>query len=521
MECGDLSPLSNALTCQRTSWRAHIEVWSAHSIVSRNLDTSFNQSPPAKPRAVSPQSDRRQRLLTVLDPAIFSGLIAVIVLTAVPYGTHESWSESLFECAVFFLSWLWIVHGLFAGSWQIGNARLLAPMLGLVVLAVVQAFVWWQVDSAGEKVWFALSSDFFETRAFAFKLAAVVLAAALIIRFTSNAKRLGVLVNTIILIALASALFGVLRQSMQRAPGFGLARLMPESGYGQFINKNHFAFLMEMAFGLIIGLALMRRGRSERLLLYLSALLLIFTAMVLCNSRGGLLTITVQVIFAGLLFVNSARDQSASRKRGWIRWTRSIAVTSVMIVALLLIIVAGVAWLGGDQLATGVETATSEMGVDRSETNEGARRRDIWRATWLMFKAHPIAGAGLGGYWAEVPLFHEASGASTPQQAHNDYLELLASGGILGAVLLIWFVIALLRQIKQSVDATEGFQRAATFGALIGLVGVGVHSIVDFGLHITINALVFMMLVGIVSLNTLGSSQTVAMGLAQKVDQPR
>src|SRR6202171_3181529 len=183
-------------------------------------------------------------LVTVLDPAIFYGLIAVMVLTAVPYGTHESWSESLFECAVFFLAWLWIVHGFFEGSWRVGNTRLLAPMSGLVVLAAFQSLAWWQVDSAGEKVWFALSSDFFETRAFAFKVAALVLAALLIIRFTSNAKRLGILVHTIIVVALASALFGILRQSAQHGPGFVLARLKPGAGYGQFINKNHFAFLM-------------------------------------------------------------------------------------------------------------------------------------------------------------------------------------------------------------------------------------------------------------------------------------
>ena len=107
-----------------------------------------------------------------------------------------------------------------------------------------------------------------------------------------------------------------------------------------------------------------------------------------------------------------------------------------------------------------------------------------------------------------MPLFHEASGASTPQQAHNDYLELLASGGILGAGLLIWFVIALLKQVKQSVDATEGFQRAVSLGAIIGLVGVGVHSIVDFGLHITINALVFVVLVAILSLKSVGPQVT-------------
>ena len=443
-------------------------------------------------------------MLVVLDRSIFYGLIAVIALTAIPYGTVESWSEALFECAVFFLTLLWIVHGFIAGSWRIGNTRLVLPMIGLVVLAIVQSITWWKTDLAGDHVWFAISADPFETWAFAFRMAALVLAALLVIRFTSNTKRLGILVHTIIAVAIASALFGIARQTMQHGQGFVLGRLRPDLGFGQFNNKNHFAFLMEMALGLVIGVALMGKGRRDRILLYLSALLLMWTAIILSNSRGGLLSITVQVIFAALLFINSitfAREKSATQK-GWIRWTRSIAVNATMIGVLLLIIMAGVVWLGGDQLATGLETATAEMtGVDASEMHEGARRRDIWRATWRMFKAHPIAGAGLGGFWAEVPVYHPASGVLTPQQAHNDYLELLASGGLLGAGLFIWFAGALIRQARQSVKKSEGFQRPVFLGAIIGIVGVGTHSMVDIGLHITINALVFVVLLAIISLN--------------------
>jgi O-antigen ligase len=478
---------------------------SLHNGNHKNLDTSFSQSTHGE---ISLPADRRSRVLTLLDRVIFYGLIALIVLTAFPYGTVDPWSEALFEGAVFFFVILWIVHGLIDGSWQIGGARLIAPLVGLIVLAVVQSIAWWQVDSAGEKVRFALSADPFETRAFAFRMAALVLALALVLRFTSDTKRLGILVHTIIAVALASALFGITRQATQHGPGFVLSRLLPESGYAQFINKNHFAFLMEMALGLVIGVALMQRGRRERLLLYLSGAVLMWAAVVLSNSRGGLLTITVQVIFAALIFVHSRPSAQAkdAPARGPVRWMRSIAVTAVMTGTLLVIIVAGVAWLGGDQLSTGVETATLEMaGVDRSEIHVGARRRDIWRATWLMFKGHPIAGAGLGGFWAEVPIFHQASGAVTPQQAHNDYLELLASGGILGAALFTWFAAGLIREARHCVNTVDGFQRAASWGAIIGLVGVGVHSIVDFGLHITVNALAFMMLVAILGLKSFGS----------------
>lgn len=449
---------------------------------------------------------RRSRVVSLLDSSIFYGLIAVIVLTAIFYGTVDSWSKALFECAVFFLTLLWLVHGFIEGSWHIGNVRLVMPMIGLVILAVVQSVAWWKTDLAGEKVWFALSADPFETWVFALKLTALVLAALLVIRFTSSTERLGILVHAIIAVAVGTALFGIARQAMQHGHGFVLSRLQPKLGYGQFINKNHFAFLIEMALGLVVGVAFMQKARRDRVLVYLSVLVLMWAAIVLSNSRGGLLAVTVQVIFAALLFVNSltfGREKGAN-KTGWIRWTRSLAVTAVTVGALLVIIVGGVAWLGGDQLATGVETATAEMASgDRSELNEGVSRRDIWRASWRMFKAHPMAGAGLGGYWAEVPIYHPASGFSTPQQAHNDYLELLASGGVLGAALFVWFAVVLVRQARQSVNAGEGFQRAVLLGAIISIVGVGVHSIVDFGLHITINALVFVVLLGIISLNKL------------------
>jgi O-antigen ligase len=484
------------------------------------LNTLFKQVELNEQRPALSRSDRGGRVLTLLDRAIFYGLIVIIVLTAIPYGASESWSKALFESAVFFLAFLWIVHGLIDGSWRIGKARLIAPMFGLLVLAVVQSLAWWQVDRAGEKVWFALSSDPFETRVFAFRIAALILMLMLIVRFTSNSKRLGILIHAIIAVALASAVFGIARQVTQHGPvgpGFVFSRLVFEQGYAQFTNRNHFPFLIEMALGLVIGVAVMQRGRLDRLLLYLSVAVLMGAAVALSRSRGGVLAITVEIILAGLMLVNLKTSLSGSRAagRGWARWARSIIVTTAIAAVLLVIIVAGVAWLGGDQLSTGVETATVEMaGVDPTEEHVGSRRRDIWRATWSMFKAHPIAGAGLGAFWAEVPAFHDASGASTPQQAHNDYLELLASGGILGAVLLIWFAVALIREARQNVRVSEGFQRAVSLGAVIGLVGVGVHSIVDFGLHITINALVFVVLVAILSLKSFGP-QVVSSGSAR------
>ena len=485
------------------------------------MEASFIQSTSAKNQT---QSKERRRALALLEGTIFYGLIAVIVFSAIPYGTVDPWSQAVVECAVFVLGLGWVIHGLVEGSWRVGNLRLVFPMIVLVVFAILQSFAWSQTEQAGTKVLWSLSADAFESRTFALRVAALLLACVLFIRFTISQQRLNFMVHAIITLAIACALFGIARQALQHGEGFLLARLKQGSGYGQFINKDHFSYLMEMAFGLTVGVAFMRSGRPERIPLYLSGLVVIWAALVLSLSRGGLLAMSIQMIFAGLLFLNSrnpgrrvdgyklpdpvaiargsdSRVRVAGNESHALKWLRSTIAKAIMIVALLITIVAGVAWLGGDQLATGVETASIEMaGADTSELHEAARRRDIWRASWRMFVQHPIAGAGLGGFWAEMPSFHEGSGVLTPQQAHNDYLEVLASAGLIGAALLVWFAIVLVKQTRRSIRASEGFQRAVSLGAIVGVAGVAVHSVVDFGLHVTVNALVLMALLAILSL---------------------
>jgi O-antigen ligase len=124
-----------------------------------------------------------------------------------------------------------------------------------------------------------------------------------------------------------------------------------------------------------------------------------------------------------------------------------------------------------------------------------------------MFKAHPIAGVGLGGYWAGITEYHDASGSLTPQEAHNDYLELLASGGIVGACLGGWFLVILARRVNASLHSANQSRRGARFGAAIGILGVLVHSLFDFGLHILVNALVFAALIVIATKSSQGEQK--------------
>jgi O-antigen ligase len=439
---------------------------------------------------------------------IFYALLVLIALAAIPYGTVQPWWQALFECAVFGLAGLWIIEGYLSGSWQLDAYRLLWPLVALVVFALLQTVPLHGAGDvalgAGGVVWHALSADPQGTRRWASKVMALVLTGAMLLRYTDSERRQRTLAYLVIGVAVASAVFGLLRQMTQHNVGFVLPHLKPGFGYAQFVNKNHFPFLVEMALGLLLGLMLSETGRRERLPAYLGLILLLCGALVLSRSRGGLLSLLCQLIFTALLF-SSVRSNGSSKSFA-LRWAKlmagSLMVRALLIICLIVVVCVGIVWVGGDPLVGNLEAMQAEVGAPAKGIRWAVRRKEIWPATTALIKEHPVAGVGFGGYWMAIPQYHDGSGEKTPQEAHNDYLEFLASGGLIGLALGAWFIYELIQRLRQRrLRSNDSSGRALRLGALVGLSGVAVHSLVDFGLHITINAVVFMTLLVIATQN--------------------
>lgn len=438
----------------------------------------------------------------MLQALIFYSMLALVALSAVPYGANEDWWEAFVACAIYALTFLWIVEGMILGRWRMPEPRrLFYPLIALICFSFLQSLplVRGAVDPLGAQTWRAISADPFETRLFAFRLIALTLACALLLSYTTTERRVRALVYTVMCVATLSALFGILRQATEGQASLAiLPRLKPWEGYAQFVNRNHFAFLMEMALGLVLGLLAGGGVRREQLLIFLATVLPLWTALSLSASRGGILSAIIQLVLIALLW-QSLRPARAIRELepDWV--TRLRRVSSLRMVRLLLIlclcagVLVSIVWIGGEPTVNRFETVAGDF---RAEGRDGASRQDIWRATWKLIKSQPVVGTGLNGYWVAITRFHDASGFYTPQQAHNDYLEILAGGGIIGAALAAWFLFELIRRIRSRLRA-EGyvFNRAAAFGAAVGLFGVAVHSIFDFGLHIMANALVCVLLI--------------------------
>jgi O-antigen ligase len=446
------------------------------------------------------RSALKSRVASVLGTTVFVALLCLIVLTAIPYGATQAWWKAAFVCIVFALAILWLLEGAITQSWFEHNWSLVLPIVAMAFLAFLQALPLGGQSSnpAGLSFspWNAISADPYQTRFFMLLILALMLSGVMLERYASSEKRLRIVINLVIMLAVASALFGILRQTTQRQDGFGLPLLPLDGGYGQFINRNHFAYLMEMGLGLVLGLILGGGIKRDQALIYLAALLPLWIGLVLCRSRGGQVAMMAQIVVAALLFSVVTRSGSASKSDSqWLRLTQSRPMRLLMIFVLVAGVLLGTIWLGGDQLAMRIEESRNEFNVDTAGTRQGASRSEIWKATLKLIAAHPLLGVGMGGYWIAIPAYHDASGILTPQEAHNDYLELLASGGVVGLVLGGWFAAVVFLRTRENLGAGSRFRRAACLGATIGIAGVAVHSLVDFGLHAIVNALVFTTLI--------------------------
>ncbi len=457
------------------------------------------------PFAVTEDAKAREQVSRLPGKVIFTLLLALMAFTAVPYGTAEPWWKGFFVCGVAAISILWIVDVARHGFRWTGSETILLPMIALVAFSFLQSSSLGQAAPVGTNIalptWNAISADPFGTRFFALQFLSLIAASAILYRYVDSQERLRILTYVIIGVAVASALYAIVRQTTQHSPGFGLPFIKPDQGYGQFINRNHFAFLMEMGFGLTLGI-IIGGVKRERVLIYVGALLPIWTALVLSNSRGGLIAMMAQIVTAALLFTvlpGSSRERTETSRR---RFVTSWLARAVLLGVLVAGVGIGSIWIGGDRLMTRIEQG-QEFAPVAEEVRHNARRNQIWRSTWRMFSAYPITGVGMGGYWTAIPTFHDASGVLTPQEAHNDYLELLASGGLIGFALGLWFLVLVIRKIRRNLLSLTGFQRAVCFGASLGLAGVAVHSLVDFGLHMLANAAMFSALILIATLPAL------------------
>jgi len=462
------------------------------SILSPESDALV--SPAQAPAAVSTGYVTYRIRHTLASRFAFLMVCLAIILSALAYGTVHYWALGIFFLGGVTILILWLIDSWNLGTFRISRNVLQLPLLGMFLLGVFQLLPLRHPEDVGTHsipLVSSLSFDPYSTRLILVQIAALAIYFAAVLVFTDTPKRLRLLVRTIGVFGFFLAIFG-LTQSFTSPDKIYWMRELPQSqAFGPFINRHHFAGYMELALALPLGLVFTGAIEKEKKFIYIFAAGLMAVALIMTNSRGGIISLVAEILFAAM---GLRRHRHKKRHEERPPRIRSAAMKAGLALALIVALFGGVVLLGGEDALTRI---VGSVNTDDPTTG----RAHFWGVTLDIIKTHPWIGTGLGAFGVVYTGYDSRNGMYRLEQAHNDYLQVLSDGGIIGAVIALFFVVNLFRMGFTRRDSRDEFRRGVATGAMAGCFAVLVHSFFDFTLHTPANALLFLVLAALATMN--------------------
>ncbi len=423
--------------------------------------------------------------------------IFTLFFAPLAFGTVEQWSLVTLEittataCAIFFFT-VWFYKQ------QTVRVVGLLPLVLLPALMVVQIIplppdivkiispathaIYSPVLAVQDvKSWIPISVNCRETLHELLRVSSYALLYVLTIQLFAAPERLKNTANIVILLAAAIAFLAII-QAMTSPQKIYWFRQGPSNAhpFGPWINPNQFAGYMEMMCPLAFALYLFYRPRvksqetmrekivsffsepgvHQHLYLGLAAVLMALSVFVsLC--RGGILSL----VAAGALFLFLYNLKFPKRGR-------------MALLVLFGCIAGAVSWFGWDIIVAEFNTSFDTSG----RLTDG--RLTLWSDVLLIIKAFPIFGTGFGSFVSVYPLYKTIDDNLIYDHAHNDYLELLSDGGVIGFGLAAWFVLAVLvHGWKMIRERRDQYAILLGIGSISGIAAVLFHAVTDFNMH--------------------------------------
>jgi O-antigen ligase len=429
-----------------------------------------------------------KRRHTIASRLIVLTLCVGTVLTTLAYGTVHYWALAAFSLSAVGIVCLWTLDGLVLRSTRLSLNRLQWPILGMIIFGLIQLLPLRAPDNAGLPLspTRTLSLDPYATRLVIVQVASLFVYFVATLIFTDTPRRLRTLVRTITIFGFLLAMFGLTQSfTTDGTLVYWFRQLTQSTAFGPFINRHHFAGYMELAIALPLGLLFTGAVEKQKRVLYAFAATLMGVALIMTNSRGGIISLGAEILFLAVVGTTARSSNGQRQPRG--ERARAAMVRTGLAFALIVALIGGAVAFGGSDIFTrllGTPTA--------SDPTTG--RAHFWSVALDVIKAYPITGSGLGSFGVIYTRYDSRNGLFRLEQAHNDYLQTLSDGGIIGAALGLWFIVILFRQGFARRETHDHFRRGVVTGALAGCFAVLVHSFFDFTLHTTANALLFLTL---------------------------
>jgi O-antigen ligase len=434
---------------------------------------------------------------TLASRFAFLVICVAIVTTALAYGTVHYWALGLFNLGALTILILWIVDAWELRTLRISRSILQLPLLGFILLAIVQLLPFGPVDSTANiaNVSRSLSFDPYSTRLFLIQFSTLFVYFAATLVFIDTPHRLQLMVRTIMIFGFLLAIFGLTQSIASPNKVYWVRELSQSTAFGPFINRHHFAGYMELTIALPLGLLFAGAIDREKILLYVFIAGLMGVALVMTGSRGGIISLVLEILFfvivTGLIRPAGSDHHHHRHQRSRLK---SAGIRVVLGFALLAGLFAGVMLMGGE---SSIMRFIDTVNTDDPSTG----RTHFWAVTLEIIKHNPILGTGLGAFGVVYTRFDSRNGLFRLEQAHNDYLQIFSDAGTVGALIGLIFLVLLFRRAFQRAHSEDPFRRGIALAAAGGCFAVLIHSFFDFTLHTTSNALLFLILAALATLN--------------------
>ncbi|MCP4295762.1 MAG: O-antigen ligase family protein, partial [Proteobacteria bacterium] len=426
------------------------------------------------------------------------------------FGSSELWSIATVEVLACIAGILFFVH-LYIQRKGLHYIPGLGPLVLLPVLLLLQliplpadfiriispssydAYAPILAISGGE--WIPITINQKATLQEFFRISCYSLFYILTIQLLSGNNRLEKTLFWVIGLAATIALLAIIQQVSSPDKIYWF-RAVPENAapFGPWVNPNQFAGFMEMMSPLALGLFLFYKPRvsfdqtiRERIVNFFSMpgshlyLFLGFAATLMAMSvfvslcRGGILTMILSA-FVFLLLYSMKKTQRGR--------------TAIFIV--IGCVVLAVSWFGWDSIFREFERGINQSG----ELTDG--RFFLWSDSLRIIQSFFFMGSGFGTFVDIFPSFRSFPGEAIFEHAHNDYLELLTDGGLVGFTLTGWFVFAVLSHGWKMIRLRRHqFPVLLGIGAFTGIIAMLMHSVTDFNMHNGADGLYFFFLCGL------------------------
>ena len=243
--------------------------------------------------------------------------------------------------------------------------------------------------------------------------------------------------------------------------------------HGTYRNPDDMAGYLEMLIPLhivqVVSSRLITPFKSEekaRRILGIFFVMLFVVALFLTISRAGIVAFLIGMIyfyFSGL-----------KGKEGETQFSFYLKILVALAVVYLL-------WIGTSPIIDRFWSLTSGMQHQRGV---------VWNDAMKLVGDFPIFGTGLGTFRYIFPKYNTLLTQGIWDYPHNDYLQVLAEGGVVSMLAFLWLLLNALRMLTCK-------KHSLTRGAAAGFIAILVHSFFDFNLQIPANAYIFATLLAI------------------------